>query len=375
MNAALESARARRSATSKGATSRAEDAMDDATGRARPPRGHLLRMLKSWKRTSHREATSALARNGDADAAMQKGSRRDARCGKIRMVETQSAGSSAERTNLKHRARDLLLDNRLTHQHASLLERRNAATARNRSRHKIAEDRKTRTDSGGRVAAQAKLNNLSRALPLDSQVMRGSLPEREPRVRAARRSGLPKIVDRIGKRGQNRIGRAGRGAARTSLSLLKPLRQHPEARMPSPRSEVSESAESQGQPRGLARAAGTQSSVTCSERRSKPQKNLPQTSSSVAKAGKTSARSQRVVRPQSAANPTFNSSGSAVTKELKVRNPAASEANNNSNHRAVVAKREIRVTRREKVRAVPKVARARMGEINRLSPPAYNCPS
>ena len=89
--------------------------------------------------------------------------------------------------------------------------------------------------------------------------------------------------------------------------------------------------------------------------------------SSVARAGKTSVKSKAVDRPQSAASPMFNSSGSAATKKLKRRKPASSK-NRKVTVRRAVRKREIRVTRR-KARATHKAAkgRAKRVEANELS--------
>jgi hypothetical protein len=328
-------------------------------------------MLSGWKRTSQRQ-TSLLARNRGADAAMGNGSHRDARCERIRKIETRSAGSSAGRTNLKNLSKDLLLDNQLRDRPASLLGKGpNAATTRGRGRHKIARDGKERIRSAGKAAAQTNLNNLSRELHLQSRVMGrpNSRLGRKLHAATVRRSGVRKMVGRIAKKRKNLMDRVARGAARISRNPFKPLHrrghQRPTARMPSQHaSEVSAIAANKGQPRGLARAAGTQSSLTCSESRLTPQKNLLKTCSSVARAGRRSARSKEVARPQSAASPMFNSSNSAVTRKLKVRNPAARKAS--SKNRGATVRRKIRVTRK-KAKASPKAARARTVEANNAS--------
>jgi hypothetical protein len=326
-------------------------------------------MLDGWKRTSQRRATSLLARNRGADAARGNGnSHRDARCERIRKIETRSAGSSAGRTNPKNLSKDLLLDNQLRDRPDSLLGKGpNAATTRGRGRHKIARDGKERMGSAGKAVAQTNPNNLFRELHLRSRVIgRPNSPlRRKLDAATVRRSGLRKMVGRIAKRRKDLMDRPGRGAARISRNPLKPLHRRPTARMPSQHaSEVSAIAANKGQPRGLARAAGIQSSLTCNESRLKPQENLLKTCSSVARAGRTSARSKEVARPQSAARPMFNNSNNAVTRKLKVKNLAARKAS--SKNRGATLRRKIRVSRK-KARATPKAAKARTVEANNPS--------
>ena len=130
------------------------------------------------------------------------------------------------------------------------------------------------------------------------------------------------MARRNAEQGKGRISSAGKAAARINLNRRKPLHrrshQRPRALVFSPQaSEVSAAAVSKMQPKNLARAAGIQSGLPDSESRPKLQKHLLKMFSSVARAGKTPVRSKRVARPQSAASPMLNSSGSAATRKLK----------------------------------------------------------
>jgi hypothetical protein len=321
VNEAPASPRARRSASNNRARIKPVDGIgrcvkSGAMGLKSPPKRHLLRTRHDWKRISQRlQAASLRARNGGVNAPVRKGSPRIARCDKIRRrAQTHSAGSSAGWINPKNLAKDLLLDN---------------------------------------------------------QQKRGSPLGRDLKAATVGHSGLRKMAGRNAEQGKGRIRNAGKAAARINLNRRKPVHrrshQRPRALVFSPQaSEVSAAAVSKMQPKNLARAAGIQSGLPDSESRPKLQKHLRKTCSSVARAGKTSARSKGVVRQQSAASPMLNSSGSAAIRKLKARNPAARKTSS-KNRRAAVRKK-LRVTRRAKARTRPKAkGRARTVEASERS--------
>ena len=167
------------------------------------------------------------------------------------------------------------------------------------------------------------------------------------------------MARRNAEQGKGRISSAGKAAAQINLNrrklLLRRSHHRPTALVVSPHaSEVSAAGVSKMQPKSLARAAGIQSGLPDSESRPKLRKHLLKMCSSVARAGKTPVRSKGVARPQSAANRTFNSSGRAATKKLKVRNPAPRKASSKNRRVTVKRAREKRVTPKAKARATNK---------------------
>jgi hypothetical protein len=306
---------------------------------------------------------------------MRKGSRRTVKCDKIRTAETPSADSSVGRTNLKNLSKDLHRNNQRRRRHVVLHGRElHAVTARCRGHPKIAarvaEHVRARMGSAARARAHINLNNLSShlllLLLLHSPVMqRHASPfGRELQAARGRRSGLRKTAERR----KERIGSAGKAAARTSLNRFKLLRrrghQRPTHLAVSPRaSETNAAAVSRIRVSGLPRAAGIHNPPTCSESRPKRPQRLRKMCSSVVKAAKAADSSQRAARRQSAESPMFNSSASALSN-LKVKSPPARQAR--SNKREVKARRvtsrELRAAPRE-IRAAPREIRAAPREI------------
>jgi hypothetical protein len=286
---------------------------------------------------------------------MRKSSHRVGKCDKIGRAETHSAGSRAARTNLKNLSEELLPLNQVKRQRVGQPGREpRAARARGRGRQKLAgrnaEQSKGPRGSAGKPAAKTSLNNLSKELLLRIRVIRrrGRTLGRKSSAVTVRHSGLRRIVGRTEKRHKGRTGSASKAAAQTNLKRCKPLHRRghppPTALVFSPRaSEVSAAAVSRMRAKDPAKAAGGQSDPRSSQSRPKRQERLLKMCSSVAKAAKTSIK-KGVARLPSAASPMFNNSGSAATKKLKGRDPAAHKPSSNNRELTVrrAVKREIR---------------------------------
>jgi hypothetical protein len=216
--------------------------------------------------------------------------------------------------------------------------------------------------SGGNSAARNNPKNLSKDLLLHSQVRRQlvSLRGRELNAATARGGGSDKIVGTNGERRKRRMCSAGKGV--TWINLNSPSRGLP-LHHRSHVKEVSVAAARDRDPGKLVkRVSAIRKLQTSSERPKLRRFLLVRRPSRLHRGVRTFVGSKGVARPQRAANPKFNSSGSAGTKEVKVRSPPARKAS--SNNRAETVRRARR--RAPKAKA-PKAAKskARTGEASK----------
>ena len=294
---------------------------------------------------------------------MRKGSPRVAKCEKIKKVETRRGGNSAGRTNLKNLSEDLLPDNQERRQRVSPRGREvNAATARRKSRHKIgekAEQSKERIRSVNKGELWINRSSLSEDLPLESHSPQ-TFKVSKVSVGVPQRSRHSKIVERSKGMPVGAMPRAGKSAGavnrtnRPQVLLLArrlQLRLHLSRRVR--KASVTRAMDS-SDPRLVRRASAIRKVRTPSKSRLKRHVKTP-------------VRSTGVARRQSAANRTFNSSGSAATKKLRVRSLAPRKASSKNPRATAKRAREKRVTPRAKATTTHRAAkdRARKGEASR----------